>query len=102
MIRMNWCRNVINRNVAQLKHVFKWATENELIPPSVYHGLSAVAGLRKGHGGVRETKPVQPMPEEDFGATLPHLSRPPAGNGEAPEADGHALVRVVCHDDRRN
>jgi hypothetical protein len=32
MIRLGWCRNHINRNVARLKHVFKWAVGAELIP----------------------------------------------------------------------
>ena len=31
MIRLGWCRNVVNRNVARLKHVFKWAVGAELV-----------------------------------------------------------------------
>ena len=30
------------------KRMFKWGVENELVPPSVYHGLQAVAGLKRG------------------------------------------------------
>ena len=48
-------RCLINRRVGRIKRVFKWAVAEELIPPSVYHGLQAVAGLRYGRTEARET-----------------------------------------------
>ena len=42
IIRLGWVRSNINRQINRLKHVFKWATQEELIPPSVYHGLQTV------------------------------------------------------------
>jgi len=35
-------RSNINQLVSRIKSVFKWASENELIPASVFHGLMAV------------------------------------------------------------
>jgi integrase len=68
------CRNVANRHTARIKHVFKWATENELIPATIYHALASVAGLRKGRSEARETEPVRPAPQAHIDAALAHLS----------------------------
>ncbi len=74
MISVGLSRGVINRRVGRIKRVFKWAAAEELIPPSVYHGLQAVAGLRYGATEARETEPIRPVPEEWVAATLPHVS----------------------------
>jgi integrase len=74
MIDDGLCRNVINRSVNRIRHIFKWGVENELVGPSVLHGLQAVAGLRAGRSGARETKPVKPVPDVFVDAVLPHVS----------------------------
>ncbi len=48
MIEADLSRGVINRRVNRIKRLFKWAVAEELAPPSVYHGLSALAGCRNG------------------------------------------------------
>lgn len=48
MIENGITRRVINDRIGQIKRMFKWASSEELIPPSVFHGLSCVEGLRKG------------------------------------------------------
>jgi hypothetical protein len=48
------CRTTINNRVGRIKRMFRWAVENEMVPPSVYHGLQAVAGLRAGRSEARE------------------------------------------------
>lgn len=73
MVRMQWVRTYVNRQASRVRAVFKWASENELIPPSVYHGLIAVSGLRRGQCEVSESTPVRPVPAETVAATLPHL-----------------------------
>ena len=75
MIGARLCRTSINRRISRVKHVFKWAVENELIRPSVHHGLQAVAGLRAGRSDARESAPVQPVAAEHVHAVLPCLSR---------------------------
>jgi integrase len=55
--------------------MFKWAVENELVPPSVHHGLIAVSGLRRGRSAAIESDPVRPVAEGDVEAVLPHLSK---------------------------
>ena len=51
-------RGVINKRVGQIKRAFKWAVAEELVPPSVYHGLQALAGLFFGRTSARETEPI--------------------------------------------
>jgi integrase len=75
MIRRGWCRRSVNGNVARIRQLFKWATENELVSPTVYHGLLAVSGLRAGRCGAPESDPVRPVSEHILSTTLPHLSR---------------------------
>ncbi len=74
MIADGLCRNVINRNVSRIRHIFKWGVENELVPPSVLQGLQAVAGLRGGRSAARETQPVKPIADYLVDAVLPHVS----------------------------
>lgn len=62
MIRLGWCRNHINRNVARLRHVFKWAVGAKLraaAPASCGTG-SGRWTLRKGRSKSRETVKVRP------------------------------------------
>ena len=39
MVDIGFCRNVLNRHIQRIKQVFRWAVENELVAPTVYHGL---------------------------------------------------------------
>ncbi len=75
LIETGACRLHINQQIGKVKRMFKWGTENELVPPSVYHGLQAVVGLKRGRTEARETEPVTPVPEEYVTATLRHVSR---------------------------
>lgn len=69
-----WCRNVANRHLSRLMHVFKWAVEHELIPGEVYYRLSTVKGYRRARSDVRETEEVKPVPQAYIDAVLPHVS----------------------------
>ncbi|NQT19264.1 MAG: tyrosine-type recombinase/integrase, partial [Planctomycetes bacterium] len=75
MIQSGWCRKMINDNVGRIKRVFKWGVENELVPPSVFHGLQAVVGLRRGRSEAHETEPVRPVPDAHVDAIKPFVSR---------------------------
>lgn len=61
MIEKGWCRTNINKMVSRIKLMFKWAVENELVNPDVYHGLRAVSGLKYGRSGAKEKEPVKPV-----------------------------------------
>lgn len=68
------CRTDCNRFTGIVARVFRHAVENELIPPDVAHGLSAVKSLAKGRCEAPETNPVLPVDQATIDATLPHLS----------------------------
>jgi integrase len=74
MVAKGWCRKTINNQVGRIKRMFKWAAENELVSPDVYHGLQAVPGLKLGRTAARESPPVKPAPEELVAGVLPHVS----------------------------
>lgn len=75
MIAADLCRAECNKRTGRIVRAFKWAVENELVPPSVYHGLKAVAGLRKGRCEAREKPPIKPVPEAFVEAVRPVVSR---------------------------
>ena len=72
------CRGVVNGRVNRIRRIFKWAVSEELVPSSVFEGLRAVEGLRRGRSGVRETEPVGPVADIWVEATLPFLPPPVA------------------------
>jgi len=63
MLERGWCRTYTNAQTNRIRRVFKWGVENELVAPTVLHGLQAVAPLRRGRGDVRESQPVKPVPD---------------------------------------
>ncbi len=75
MIDAGLCRSEVNKRVRHVVRAFKWGVGEELVPPSVHHGLRAVSGLRKGRADVRESEPVRPVPEAAVDAVRPHVSR---------------------------
>jgi hypothetical protein len=42
------CRSEINKRVWHVLRAFKWAVGEEMVPPSIHHGLKAIPGLRRG------------------------------------------------------
>ena len=68
-------RKTVNDNVQLVKRMFRWAVREELVPPSVYHGLSAVEGLRSGESEATEPRKVRPVPDEHVNAVRKHVSR---------------------------
>jgi integrase len=60
MIDGEYARRNINSHIRRIKQVFAWAVEEELIPGSVHHALSAVKGLRKGRSEAKEKARIKP------------------------------------------
>jgi integrase len=73
MVDAGVSRGVVNHRMARIRRVFKWAVAEELVSPSVYQGLAAVEGLRKGRTTAREPEPIEPVADDVVEATLPHL-----------------------------
>lgn len=65
------CRTHVNQQAGIIKQVFKWGTEQEIVPASIFHGLLAVSGVRRGRTVARDHDPVVPVPEAHIDAVLP-------------------------------
>lgn len=75
MVDADSSRNYINKQMVRLRHMFKWAAAEELVPVETYHRLTVVPGLQKGRGDAREVPPVVPVDDAVVEATLPYLNR---------------------------
>jgi integrase len=106
MISLGWCRTTINRRVSRIKLAFSWAVEEELIPPSIAHGLREVKGIRKGDKSVREPEAVEPAFEDDVKKVLPFCTRPVAAMLELQwlcgMRSGEVRIMRTCDIDRTN
>jgi integrase len=74
LIEAGLSRGVVNKRIGQIKRAFKWAVAEELVPPSLYHGLQAVTGLTFGRSKARETEPIRPVPDLYIAVVLPLVS----------------------------
>ena len=75
MIDIGWSRNNIDKMVARIKRMFRWATSQELIRADIYQALRSVPGLMRGRSTARETEPVKPVPKEYIDAIQPFVSK---------------------------
>jgi integrase len=66
-------RPEVNRRVSKIRHVFKWAVAEELVPVTVWQSLLALRGLQAGRCDCPEPVPIGPVPAEHVDAVLPHL-----------------------------
>ena len=75
MVQLGWSRKTVNQRVSRVKHLFRWATDEEMVPPTVYGALATVKGLQPGRSAAPECEPVGPVDDGVVEKTLPHLTR---------------------------
>lgn len=68
-------RKTLNGYITRVKALFKWGVEQELVPPSIWHGLQAVAGLKRGRTEVPEPGRVHPVLQAHIDALQPLISK---------------------------
>ena len=61
MQERGWCRSHINRSIIRIRTVWRWAEQEGLAPPGIWAALRALAPLRSGRQGARESARVQPV-----------------------------------------
>jgi integrase len=71
MVKAGWCRKYVNHQIDRVRRMFRWATEEEFVPGTIYHALKAVKGIRKGTPGIRESARVKPVGSKAIKAVLP-------------------------------
>jgi integrase len=76
VIQQGLSRPSVNRYVDLIRRMFRWGTEEELVPPETYTRLRTVAGLRIGRTTAPEPEPVRPVRDADVDAVLPHVAPP--------------------------
>jgi integrase len=64
----------VNRVAKAIRRLFAWAVAEELVPPSVDHGLRAVQMLQRGRTTARELPKIKPVAADVVEATLPFMS----------------------------
>jgi integrase len=82
-------RGGINRRKQQVVALFKWAVSEELVPPTTWHALQSVRGLRFGKG--RDNPPRMAADPVAFEAVLQHLRE----NGNLGAARCLAFIRAT-------
>jgi len=75
MIDTGWCRPYVNKQINRIRHIFKWAVGDELIPGSVLHALQALPGLKRGRSEAAEPEKVMPVAMNLVEAVEPFVSR---------------------------
>jgi len=64
MIRMDWSRRYINKQVTRVRAIFRWAVGHEMADGAILARLKAVDPLRKGEA--RDREPVKPVERCDI------------------------------------
>jgi integrase len=94
------CRSLVNQRIGRVRRMFKWAVEQEVVPPAVMLGLQAVRGLQRGRSAARETEPVRPVADHVVALTLPYLLPEPRAMVElqllAGMRPGEVVVMRAC------
>lgn len=66
-------RPTINRRVRLIRGIFKWGVARQIVPATVWHGLQAVAPLKRGRTQAREPAPIRPIDDATIEATIPFM-----------------------------
>lgn len=75
-VRDGVSRYYVNKSINRLKRMFRWATAQELIPPSISQAINSVSALKKGRTRAYELKPVPPVDDATVEATLKRIASP--------------------------
>lgn len=96
MVAEGLSRGTVNAWINRIRRVFKWGVGEELVEPSVLHGLQALAPLRRGRCAARETEPIRPVDAEIVEATIAAASPPVAAMIRIQQLTGMRPGEVVA------
>lgn len=95
MIGLGWVRSSVNKHISRIKRMYRWASENEVLPTTAYHAVAAVAGLRYGRSVAKESEPIRPVPDAIVDATIRHMTPTVAAMAQFQRLTG-ARAGEVC------
>ena len=76
MISLGWCRNYTNRQIGRIRHIWKWATEEELIPGEIWQALRSIKPVGTETIVQSEGNPRSPAFADQVEAVLPFVPLP--------------------------
>lgn len=68
-----YCREKINERIYQIRQIFKWGVESEIVPETTWRALTAVSSLKIGRTTAHEMPDVKAVRDWVVDATLPLL-----------------------------
>lgn len=77
MVAAGWKRRTCNQRVHNLRRIFKWGVEQQLVGPEGLAAMRAVDPLKKGRTTAPESKPVEPF-GVDVEACVRYMTPTPA------------------------
>jgi integrase len=70
---VTWSLDYINRAIGEVRRIFNWGVESELVDASVAFGLTRVRTLPPGREQARETEPIEPADPALVDSTMPYM-----------------------------
>lgn len=67
-------RSYVTNCISAIRETFRWGVSEELLPPSLYHALQSVRGLKPGKTNAREKRKKLPVPWSYLELVLPEVS----------------------------
>lgn len=96
MIDSGLSRSTINQRINRVRRAFKWAVAEKMVDVSVYATLQTLDPLRKNRSrGVKESRAIEPVPDDRIEAVLPHVPRAVAAMIQVQRLTG-CRVGEVC------
>ena len=95
MIGLGWVRSSVNKHISRIKRMYRWASENEVLPATAYHAVACVAGLRYGRSEAKESEPIRPVADGTVDATIRHMTKTTAAMVQFQRLTG-ARAGEVC------
>ncbi|MGC4032450.1 MAG: site-specific integrase [Tepidisphaeraceae bacterium] len=70
MVAAGWKRRTVNERIHNLRRVFQWGIEHQMVSPDGLAAMREVAPLKAGRTAAPESKPVQPVATDHVEACL--------------------------------
>ena len=74
-VEAGWSRGFSNKSTNRIRHIWKWAVGNGLVPVATWQALQAVPPLKAGHTTAPDHKRREAVSDEHIEAVRPYLAQ---------------------------
>ena len=74
-VESGWSRGFCNKSTHRVRHIWKWAVGNGLVPVVTWQALTAVPPLKAGHTAAPDHKRREAVSDEHIEAVRPYLAQ---------------------------